>query len=119
QQTRYIYDTALGRLTQVQHWATSWNPFTNSNQFQEQMSQRVDYHYDTNPLDSTYSQNALGRLAAVEFRDANNAFPYFYEYSYNQAGRVTAQHMDDDGGAQTFDASYTWDTEGRMTGINY
>ena len=108
QETRYSYDN-YGRLTQVQHWSGS--------PLQEQTFQRVTYAYDSNPLDGNYSQNAWGRLAAVQFNSSGRGL--FYEYSYNQAGRVTAQHMDYYGGTQTFDAGYTWDTEGRMTGINY
>jgi YD repeat-containing protein len=55
QQTRYVYDT-IGRLTQVQHWAGS--PLA------EIAGQHVDYYYDSNPLNGTYSQNVWGRLAA-------------------------------------------------------
>uniref|UniRef100_Q024R2 YD repeat protein n=1 Tax=Solibacter usitatus (strain Ellin6076) TaxID=234267 RepID=Q024R2_SOLUE len=118
QQTRYTYDN-YGRLTEVQHWATSWDPYTNSYQFQEQTAQRVDYYYDSNPINGSYSQYAQGRLAAVTFTDESPRFGVNYQYSYNQAGRVTSQHMDYYGGTHVFDASYTWDNEGRMTGTNY
>jgi RHS repeat-associated protein len=121
QETRYTYDAYM-RLTQVQHWAVSWDPFINNYRFQEQVQQRVDYSYDSNPLNGSYSQNAWGRLTAVQFRDANTGSPFSYMYSYNQAGRVTAQRMNIDAGEQNpsgFDAAYTWDNEGRMTGINY
>ena len=110
QETRYTYDT-VGRLTEVQHWAGA--PLT------EQIPQRVDYYYDSNPINGSYSQYAQGRLAAVTFADESTTFPMNYQYSYNQAGHVTSQHMDYDYGAHVFDASYTWDTEGRMTGTNY
>ena len=103
----------------MQHWAVSWNPHTNSTEFQEQTAQRVDYYYDSNPINGSYSQYAQGRLAAVTFTDESTRFGVNYQYSYNQAGRVTSQHMDYDGGAHVFDASYTWDNEGRMTGTNY
>ena len=52
----------------------------------EQPAQEVDYYYDTNPLNGSYSAQAWGRLAAVTF-----AAGYSYQYSYNQAGRVTEQ----------------------------
>src|SRR6516164_576024 len=78
----------------------------------------VTYHYDSNPLDGTYSQYTQGRLAAVEFSEENVGMGFTYQYSYNQAGRVTAQRMTY-GDMDPFDANYTWDTEGRMTGINY
>ena len=118
QETRYTYD-AYGRLTQVQHWAVSWSTFTNSDQFQEQPKQRVDYYYDSNPLNPSYSQNAWGRLARVSSRDQNTGFSLEYQYSYSQAGRVTAQRMEYDEAAHVFDAAYNWDNEGRMTSINY
>jgi hypothetical protein len=85
----------------------------------EQASQRATYSYDSNPLNGSYSQNAWGRLTAVQFQDESSGTPFSYMYSYNQAGRVTAQHMDYDGGALGFDAAYNWDNEGRMTWINY
>ena len=79
----------------------------------------MTYSYDSNPLNGGYSQNAWGRLTAVQFQDENSGTPFSYMYSYNQAGRVTAQHMNYDGGALGFDAAYNWDNEGRMTTINY
>ena len=118
QETRYTYDT-VGRLTQVQHWLTSYNPHTNRTELWEQLPQRVDYYYDSNPINGSYSQYAQGRLAAVTFADEGTTFGVNYQYSYNLAGRVTSQHMDYDGGVHVFDAAYTWDNEGRMTGTNY
>jgi len=49
QETRYSYD-AYGRLTQVQHWSGS--PLS------ERTDERIDYYYDTNPCDGSFSQNA-------------------------------------------------------------
>jgi len=46
-----------------------------------------------NPCNSGYSQNAWGRLAAVNFDIGTEAPGCVYQYSYNQAGRVTAQKM--------------------------
>ena len=112
QETRYTYD-GIGRLLQVQHWVGA--PLA------ERTLERVDYTYDSNPLNGSYSQNAQGRLAAVTFKD--HGLPVNYQYNYNVAGRVTAQHMEYDYNltppAHVFDAAYTWDTEGRMTGTNY
>src|SRR5438045_3924130 len=92
QQTRYSYD-AYGRLAQVQHWGTFYDQNTNVTAFQEQTNQRVTYSYDSNPLDGTYSQNTLGRLAAVQFQLAAFNLPMSYQYSYNQAGRVIKPRM--------------------------
>ena len=108
--TSYTYDS-YGRLTQVQHWAMSWNPQTNTNTFQELGNQRVTYSYDTNPINGGYSQNAWGRLTAVQFADEYYGNGFSYMYSYNKAGRVTAQHMNYDG-QWDFDATYQWDNEG-------
>ena len=60
QKTQYNYDQ-YGRLSSVQHflWYGSWV---------EDTGQHVDYYYDTNPFNGTYSQNVQGRLAAVQFR---------------------------------------------------
>ena len=118
QETRYTYD-AYGRLTEVQHWAVTWDTGINDYRLQEQTMQRVSYSYDTNPLDGNYSQNGWGRLTAVQYQDENTGDPFSYMYSYNAAGRVVAQHMNYNGNAVSFDAAYTWDTEGRMTGIDY
>ena len=91
--------------------------------------QRIDYHYDTNPLDAQFSENAWGRLTSTEFSaraaNSNMSVPPFqmkYLYSYNQSGRVTAQRMKvypDPGaaGPVTIDANYEWDNEGRMTSL--
>jgi RHS repeat-associated protein len=94
-------------------------------QWVEDVGQRVDFRFDTNMPGESFSQNAWGRLTAVEFRNSNpNTFEQFgYRYSYNQAGRVTNQRMritpkaNQQGVATTaeLDASYGWDNEGRMT----
>jgi RHS repeat-associated protein len=121
QETHYVYDT-YGRLTQVQHWGMAWDSGINNYRFQELGAQQVNYSYDSNPLNGSYSQNAWGRLTAVQFKDENTGGSFSYMYSYNAAGRVTAQHMDYDvvsDNPLSFDAAYTWDNEGRMTGINY
>ena len=52
QETRYIYD-GYDRLTEVQHWAVSWDPYTLMSNMQEQAMQRVDYFYDGNPSGDT------------------------------------------------------------------
>ena len=70
QETRYMYD-AYGRLTQVQHWAWIQDWHTGQYVLTEQAQQRVDYSYDSNPLNGSYSQNTWGRLAAVQFHDEN------------------------------------------------
>ena len=116
QETSYTYD-AYGRLTQVKHYAWVWvyvygqPPYQ---QLQEQTAQEVNYAYDTNSLDGTFSQNTWGRLASVGFGHFN------YQYSYSQAGRVTKQRLQyNDYNSMNFDASYAWDNVGRMTSQQY
>jgi YD repeat-containing protein len=120
QQRQYSYDT-YGRVTQARRYVLT------NGQLQEQLEQRVDYHYDGNPLDSAYSQNVWGRLGAVEFHNEaqGSAERFSYQYSYNQAGRVTNQRMRvtpraNQRGVATpvnLEASYGWDNEGRMTSL--
>jgi RHS repeat-associated protein len=120
QQRQYSYD-AYGRVTQARRYVLS------NGQLQEQLEQRVDYHYDSNPLDGPYSQNAWGRVTAVEFRNeiAGRPEKFSYQYSYNQAGRVTNQRMRVTPGADqlgvirpfNLEAAYGWDNEGRMTSL--
>jgi RHS repeat-associated protein len=120
QQVHYNYDQ-YGRLTDVYRYAMI------NGQLTEQPAQRVHYYYDSNPVESGFSSNANGRLAAVEMPDenANYGRVFYYEYSYSQSGRVSTQRMRVVGDIQgvsspiNFDASYGWDQEGRMTSLNY
>ena len=91
QQTSYTYD-AYERLIEVQHYA----PPCQNCYPQEQVSQRVLYTYDVNPLDPGNYTNSWGRLTGVSFQQQSvyggapipeDMFAYYY--SYNQAGRVT------------------------------
>ena len=68
--------THYGRLTQVQHWALISDWHTGQYVLTEQRQQRVDYYYDSNPMNGSYSQYAQGRLAAVTVRDENTGGPF-------------------------------------------
>src|SRR5258707_14813883 len=57
-ETRYSYD-GYGRMTQVQHWA--WFNYGGPLVLQEVADERIDYYYDSNPCDGSFSQNAWGR----------------------------------------------------------
>jgi YD repeat-containing protein len=120
-QRQYSYD-GYGRMFQERHY-TSHLEF-GFRVWDEQLGERVDYHYDSNPLDGAYSQNAWGRLTAVEFQNPVSGREKFsYQYSYNQAGRVTNQRMRVTPKpaplVQPFnlEATYAWDNEGRMTSL--
>jgi RHS repeat-associated protein len=122
QQTQYFYDT-YGRLTGNHHLPTQIPNGYGGYNLVDNSGQDVNYYYDTNTFDTSFSQNAWGRLTATTF--ANNNFTYMY--SYNQAGRVTGQRLRSifpppPGGSAVntdFDASYTWDNQGRMTSLGY
>jgi YD repeat-containing protein len=121
QKRGFEYDQ-YGRLSAKRYYKCD----ASNNNCAEETTQRVDYYYDYNPFDGSYSQNAWGRVAAVDFRVpaiANGpTMPMRYQYSYNQAGRVTNQRMQivsltDWSTPKTanLEAVYTWDNEGRMT----
>ena len=119
QKTVYTYDV-YGRLTEVQHFNSSGT---------EDPAQRVTYHYDynSNPVNSGFTQYGWGRLTGVTFQnDSFNQEPLAYYYSYNKAGRVIDQQLQLDFiGYQTqgngqplqLDALYAWDNQGRMTSL--
>ena len=78
QQVRYTYDL-YGRMVQVSRFP---------NGVSEDTGQRVDYYYDSNPIDSNYSGYSAGRLAAVRF---NGTWAASYEYAYDMAWRLTGK----------------------------
>jgi YD repeat-containing protein len=118
QQTQYSYDS-FGRVTQTRYYTDAG--------VTERTEQRIDYHYDTNPLNAQFSQNAWGRLTTAQFHARTGSGPMLdleYHYSYNQAGRVTAQRMVVNPPSDALpsnplvaDAAYGWDNEGRMTSL--
>ncbi len=57
QKTVMVYD-ANKRVSQIQKYP---------NGVDEDLCQRVDYYYDSNPFDSTYSLNVAGRVAAMRY----------------------------------------------------
>ena len=62
QQTQYSYDS-YARLTEVRHYISGT----------EDLCQRVDFYYDSNPFDegeAAFSYNILGRLAAMQYKNA-------------------------------------------------
>jgi RHS repeat-associated protein len=128
QQLTYQYD-AYNRLTSVT-WAN--NP--------RGTDVLRTYYYDTNPLQSGFSQNALGRLTAVQYPDPLNFFPgtdpveLVDMYSYTQAGlpatkrlqvNESLHYQDTHGyghntsGTVNLDSTYTYNSEGKIASITY
>jgi RHS repeat-associated protein len=125
QQKRFFRDS-MGRITQVHRSVTSGGLFV------EDPMQLTTYYYDTNPFNSTYSQNALGRLAAVQYYGGNcssytpsgsqSGCDLIQEwYSYSTAGaRVGKKVVLTRGSASgSLSASWTYDNEGRALSGTY
>jgi len=127
--TKYTYDT-YKRLTMKSYWYMYNGVLT------EDTTQRLTLTYDTNPLNSTYSQNSWGRLTTAQWNyptgracGAETGASY-YMYSYTTAGEMagktlditrntdrcgygyTWQHLD-------FAGSFTYDNEGHMLSMTY
>ncbi len=64
QRTNYTYDSH-GRLETVRKYSWTGVPPT----LTEMVNQRVDYYYDSNPLQGGFTEYAAGRLAAVLFHN--------------------------------------------------
>lgn len=82
----------------------------------------VRMYYDVNPFDAGYSQNAMSRLAAVQWGAANSGAGLFTEmYSYAPSGQVTAKRLRINRGKNDvdLDVTYGYDGEGRLNSISY
>jgi RHS repeat-associated protein len=84
--------------------------------------QTTTYHYDTQPFDGSFSQNALGRLAAVQWGSTTSPAGRFTEmYSYSPSGQRTAKRLtvERSAGTATLDLAYGYDSNGRLASITY
>ncbi len=123
QQLAYWYDT-YNRLTSV-YWYNAPGG-----------AQLLRTHYyDTNPLDSTgFSQNALGRLTAVQYPAFATNVQMNDMYSYFQSGLPAAKrlqanqlvayndinnHLQHQTVTANLDSTYTYNDEGQVTGMTY
>ena len=109
-------------------------------QFMEDICQRVDYYYDTNPLDGSFTQNGWGRLTAVAWKGGRNSnmlgvspctvgvgTSFAEMYSYGSSGLPVKNRLRmyrplyEWQQPQTADleASYTYDGEGKMLSMKY
>jgi RHS repeat-associated protein len=124
QQLAYWYDT-YNRLIRV-YW---WNAPGGAQLLRS-------YYYDTNPLDSTgtFSQNALGRLTAVQYPQTAAGVQMNEMYSYSQAGlpadkrlqvNQLVNYVDNNNHKQqqtvtvNLDSTYAYNNEGKLTAMTY
>ncbi|MCZ2149713.1 MAG: hypothetical protein LC126_18290, partial [Bryobacterales bacterium] len=117
QRVEYSYD-AYQRVTQVRRYAVNGGA--------EDTCQRVNFAYDANPYDGSYTVNSLGRLSAAQWgHETACAVGRFTEmYSYTAAGLVTKKRLRlgrvNYSLAATnadLDAVYGYNNEGRMTSV--
>jgi RHS repeat-associated protein len=121
QVTKYSYDS-YQRLTMKQYFPNPSYPTL------EDLCQRVTQNYDTNSLDSTYSQNSWGRLTTAQWWGVNcptnptpMSGPFVQMYSYNSAGQVTGKRLRVSRSGTTYDldGTFTYNNEGRMASVAY
>src|ERR1039457_579060 len=110
QQLSYTYD-ALGRVQQVSQAGTG--------------ALRT-YYYDSNPFIPGYSQNAAGRLTAIQYNSFPNQDTVLEMYNYTAPGAVSGKRLRLSrpyAGNQTATgdliASFGRDAEGRLNSMSY
>ena len=110
QQIVYTYDAYI-RLTQIQRYPTPGN---------EDVGQRTTFVYDS----GSFSQNSLGRLAAVQYSAGYYAMSE--QYSYTPAGLMTGKRLAvtanvAPGTPRTvnMDTFQTYDNEGKVLTVTY
>ena len=114
----YSYDSQA-RLTEIQRYPQGTSG-------SEDACQRETYSYDTNPYNSTFSQNASGRLTAVQYyggynNGSTNCNTMFTEmYNYMKPSAIVAKQLQVTRNSSTavLEADYTYDTEGRMITVH-
>jgi hypothetical protein len=88
----------------------------------EDTCQRVTYHYDSQTFDSSFTQNANGRLAAVSTGcSAVGAGQLIEMYSYTAAGSVTKKRLRVVRSAGTVDKDfvYGYGSDGKLATVLY
>ncbi len=86
----------------------------------EYTDKRVDYYWDTNPFDSSYSLNAVGRLMAMQYQPVSGTTVQEM-YSYQPDGRLTKKRLRWKRGStqQDLQASYISTGKGRPSKLTY
>ncbi|QEE27298.1 RHS repeat-associated core domain-containing protein [Terriglobus albidus] len=84
QRKRFVRDS-LKRLIQVDRYNAKGKL---------EHTESVKFFYDKNPIDPQFSQNAIGRLAAVQWGDGSESPGLFTEmYSYSSAGKELSKKL--------------------------
>jgi RHS repeat-associated protein len=111
-QTRYSYDD-LRRLTQISYF-TQFPP-----SWVEDVAARVTMSYDTNPVDGSYSQSALGRMTTRQYTVNGTAFTDMY--SYTGPGQVAGKRLRVTryGVSADLNAAWSYDNEGKLSSVSY
>jgi RHS repeat-associated protein len=120
QVTKYTYDS-YQRVGMIQYYPYPNNPTT------EDTCQRVTISYDTNSIDSTFSQNAWGRPTTTQWGgpacSAIKNTTFTQMYSYAPAGLTTKKRLRIGRSTGTvtgdMDVAYSYDSEGRATSMAY
>ncbi len=119
QKTQFVYDT-FKRVTQLQSFPDPAHPTV------EDTCQRVTNTYDTNGLDSSFTQDGWGRLTTSQWGGTGCVTPlngslFTQMYSYTVGGLVTKKRLGITRStwSQNLDALYNYDNEGRMTSMTY
>ena len=133
QKIAYSYDS-YRRLTQISKYPDGSN---------EDLCQRVNYNFDTNPDDPYYSQYTAGRLTSIHYGGANCTYVpsqfgyttgnnYIEMFSYTAAGDITNKKLrlwKQIGTSQNpynpttaladLEAIYTYTSEGKINTLKY
>lgn len=90
------------------------------------------YSYDSNPYDSSYSQYAAGRLAAIQYPAINYTYnsasastTFTDMFTYTQAGQLAGKRLrvtktlGSQTGSGNLNLAYAFNNEGKLTGVSY
>ncbi|WP_263385931.1 RHS repeat domain-containing protein [Granulicella arctica] len=101
------------RITLVNRVTAKGDPLPNES---------YSYYYDSNSFDSAFSKNTQGRIAAVQWGNANTLPGLMTEmYSYTVSGQLAAKRLRVNRGGNNADLELhiTYDGEGRVASVTY
>jgi RHS repeat-associated protein len=111
---KHVYNRdAYKRITSIARFNSKGDPLPNDS---------YSYYHDTNPFDPAFSQNTLGRLAAVQWGSAATLPGLMTEmYSYTVSGQMTAKRLRVNRGGNNADLELhvVYDGEGRVASVTY